>query len=165
KRIDGALQRSYLANVLRFYFERSRRYGLFDAEAENSFLEHVTRLEKTGLDFRANYEGYIVSLDSEPRKPLLLDNAKVVVLTARDFESDPAFFPPLAHSLSRQSWTVTSAIEEQLHVPEMIPSTEVLVAENLENEIVTAPLQDDTHLVNPSSSQEPALEPQDQAVS
>jgi DNA helicase HerA-like ATPase len=95
----------------------------------------------------------------------LLDNAKVVVLTARDFESDPAFFPPLAHSLSRQSWTDTSAIEEQLHVPEMISSTEVLVAENLENEIVTAPLQDGTRLVNPSSSQEPALEPQDQAVS
>src|SRR5258708_26925690 len=48
-RVDGALQRSYLANVLRFYFERSRRYGLFDPEAAASFLEHVTRLEKTGL--------------------------------------------------------------------------------------------------------------------
>ncbi len=87
-RIDGALQRSYLANVLRFYFERSRRYRLFDASAEASFLEHVTRLEKTGLDFRPSYEGYIVSLESEPRKPLLLDNAKVVVLTAKDFEND-----------------------------------------------------------------------------
>ena len=79
-RVDGALQRSYLANVLRFYFERSRRYQLFDPDAEGSFLEHVTRLEKTGLDFRPSYEGYIVSLDSEPRKPLVLDNAKIVVL-------------------------------------------------------------------------------------
>ena len=76
-RIDGALQRSYLANVLRFYFERSRRYGLFDAEAESSFLEHVTRLEKTGLDFRSNYEGYIVSLESEPENRYCLTGRRL----------------------------------------------------------------------------------------
>src|SRR5439155_5104044 len=131
KRIDGVLQRSYLANVLRFYFERSRRYGLFDAEAESSFLEHITRLEKTGLDFRSTYEGYIVSLDSEPRKPLLLDNAKVVVLTARDFESDPILFPPLARSISWQSQAESSALEEQSHEPKVVTSDTPEV-ENLE---------------------------------
>ncbi|GAC1688832.1 MAG: hypothetical protein PVS3B3_10820 [Ktedonobacteraceae bacterium] len=83
-RVDGTLQRSYLANVLRFYFERSRRYKLFDSEAETSSLEHVTRLEKTGLKFRPSYEGYVVNLDDEPRnKPLLIENAKITLLTAR----------------------------------------------------------------------------------
>src|SRR5438132_4047050 len=121
-RVDGALQRSYLANVLRFYFERSRRYKLFDTDAESTFLEHVTRLEKTGLDFRSTYEGYIVSLDSEPRKPLLLDNAKIVVLTARDFESDPILFPPLAESISLQSQTALPASEEQSNEAEEVTS-------------------------------------------
>lgn len=85
-RIDGALQRSYLANVLRFYFERSRRYKLFDQEAEISFLEHISRLEKTGLDFRPSYEGYIVSLEGEARRPFPVDEARMTVLTAGDFE-------------------------------------------------------------------------------
>ncbi len=126
-RVDGALQRSYLANVLRFYFERSRRYGLFDPEAAASFLEHVTRLEKTGLEFRASYEGYVVSLESEQRKPLLLDNAKVVILTARDFENDPAFFPLLAQEASEPLWSENTPAEEQ-------PTREVVQAELAELE-------------------------------
>jgi DNA phosphorothioation-dependent restriction protein DptH len=95
EQIDGALQRSYLANVLRFYFERSRRYQLFDPAAELSFLEHVARLEKTGLGLKASYEGYVVSLDDEPRKPLLIDDARITVLTARDFAGYPQFLPLL----------------------------------------------------------------------
>ncbi|MBE3558808.1 MAG: ATP-binding protein [Ktedonobacteraceae bacterium] len=97
-RVDGALQRSYLANMLRFYFERSRRYQLFDQAAEQSFLEHVSRLEKSGLDFRPDYEGYIVSLDGEGRKPFLVDEARITVLTAKDFQStvflSQSFMPP-----------------------------------------------------------------------
>ncbi len=93
KRVDGALQRSYLANVLRFYFERSRRYKLFDEDAEASFVEHITKLEKTGLAFRPSYEGYIVSLEGEPRKPLQVDDAKITILTAEDFENTTSFLP------------------------------------------------------------------------
>ena len=72
---------------------------------EGTFLEHLTRLEKTGLDFRPNYEGYIVSLDSEPRKPLLIGDGKIVLLTARDFESDTELVPVPSHSRSAQSWS------------------------------------------------------------
>jgi DNA phosphorothioation-dependent restriction protein DptH len=90
ERVDGMLQRSYLANVLRFYFERSRRYKLFNREAEKSFMEQLARLEKTGLDFRPTYEGYIVNLEGPQRpKPILIDTqgekARVTVLTAHDF--------------------------------------------------------------------------------
>ncbi len=117
-RVDGALQRSYLANVLRFYFERSRRYNLFDPEAESSFLEHLTRLEKTGLDFRPNYEGYIVSLDNEPRKPLLLGDAKIIVLTAANFEDETELFPALSRSTNTQNWAGIQTFEDQLdHSP------------------------------------------------
>ncbi len=140
KRVDGALQRSYLANVLRFYFERSRRYKLFDPDVENSFLEHATRLEKTGLDFRPSYEGYIVSLDSERRKPLLLDNSKVIVLTARDFESDTENFPALAQSTSGESWTEITDFEEQQDDPD-ITQPNIAKIEIVEDRTAVKPLQ------------------------
>ncbi|MEO8956901.1 MAG: hypothetical protein ABI465_20305, partial [Ktedonobacteraceae bacterium] len=114
-RIDGALQRSYLANVLRFYFERSRRYQLFDPQTEVSFLEHITRLEKTGLDFRPSYEGYVVSLDREARKPLLLDDAKIVTLTARDFEDEADFLHALSQSITEKSKVEPPFIEVYQH--------------------------------------------------
>ncbi len=114
KRIDGALQRSYLANVLRFYFERSRRYKLFDSEAETSFLEHITRLEKTGLEFRATYEGYVVKLDDEPRnKPLLIDTAKITLLTARDFTNEPMLLSTTEASSYRQSNPNVPVVKEE----------------------------------------------------
>ena len=81
-RIDGSLQRAYLANVLRFYFERARRYGLLAAGSETPFLEHLAKLEKAGIEFRASYEGYIVSLDEKPRR----GTAQITVLTAQDIE-------------------------------------------------------------------------------
>src|SRR5713226_1243379 len=140
RRVDGALQRSYLANVLRFYFERSRRYNLFDPVVESSFLEHLIRLEKTGLDFRPTYEGYIVSLDSEPRKPLLLDNAKVVVITARDFESDTELFPTLAKSMSVQGWTDLTTFEGQQRNPDAIQSN-ISEVEDAEDGTDTQPLR------------------------
>ena len=159
-RVDGALQRSYLANVLRFYFERSRRYNLFDPDSESSFLEHVTRLEKTGLDFRPSYEGYIVSLDSEPRKPLLLDNAKVVVLTARDFESDGELFSTLAHSVSGQSWTDITAIKEQ-HDPDVI-QVEISEVEDVEVRTETQSLQHDKHSVTTGIEEKSSIDVQNQ---
>ena len=160
-RIDGALQRSYLANVLRFYFERSRRYNLFEPDTESSFLEHVTRLEKTGLDFRASYEGYIVSLDSEPRKPLLLDNAKVVVLTARDFESDTELFPTLAQSMSGQSWTDITTVEEQHHDPDAIQSNTYEV-QDVEDSTNTQPFQPEEHSVTNKFEENSSLDAQNQ---
>jgi DNA phosphorothioation-dependent restriction protein DptH len=103
QRIDGTLQRAYLANILKFYFERARRYQLFKPEAEKTFLEQLVRLEKASMpDFRVSYEGYIVSLDGTPRRPLsvnvaahngLPDEARIVVLTAQSLNeaSTPTF--------------------------------------------------------------------------
>jgi len=90
-RIDGSLQRAYLANVLRFYFERARRYGLLAVEVETPFLEHLAKLEKAGLEFRASYEGYIVSLDEPPRRPFMIRDTRITVLTAHDIEQMSEF--------------------------------------------------------------------------
>lgn len=100
QRLDGTLQRAYLANILKFYFERARRYQLFDHNAEKSFLEQLERLEKaTPPDFRASYEGYIVNLDGVQRKLSidveprdgLPDKASIRVLTAENLSQDSAF--------------------------------------------------------------------------
>jgi DNA phosphorothioation-dependent restriction protein DptH len=88
-RVDGALQRSYLANVLRFYFDRSRRYQLFATGAEATFLEHLTKLEKNSLNFKASYEGYIVNLEGDTVKPFFEREAKITVLTANDLTEFP----------------------------------------------------------------------------
>jgi hypothetical protein len=98
-RLDGALQRAYLANVLRFYLERGQRYGLIDAETAQPFLANLTRLEKSGLatpeksglELRTACEGYIVSLNDAPRKPVVVDDARIILLTARDFEQKTEF--------------------------------------------------------------------------
>jgi DNA phosphorothioation-dependent restriction protein DptH len=90
ERIDGALQRSHLGNVLRFYFDRSRRYKLFDVDAEHTFLERIAELEKTSLELRWHYEGYIVSLDQRIA-PFDVKEAKIRVLSASDF--DTKMFP------------------------------------------------------------------------
>ncbi len=113
RRVDGALQRSYLANVLRFDFERSRRSKLFDSDAETSFLQNVTQLEKTGLKFRATYEGYVVKLDDEPRnKPLLIGEAKITLLTTRDFANEPVLLPTIPPSNYQQSTSNVSVVKE-----------------------------------------------------
>jgi len=94
-RVDGALQRAHLATVLRFYLERARRYGIFDEAAVPGFLEHVGRLEKSGLDFRASCEGYVVSLEDERQHPFVVDGqTRVYLLTARDLEASTEFASP-----------------------------------------------------------------------
>ena len=117
ERIDGALQRAYLANMLRFYFERSRRYQLFDPAAEAAFMEQLAKLEKSGMEFRPSYEGYIVSLESAKRKPLLIDieaeKAKIIVLTAQDLDEATEFSPLLAYSTNQGDIEVTGIEEAQ----------------------------------------------------
>ncbi len=117
-RIDNALQRAYLANVLRFYLDRARRYQLFDPAAESAFIDQIGRLEKAGMEFRPAYEGYIVSLEAVPRnKPLLIDTptekAKIFVLTAQDLEGVKEISPFSVRSNSSGDDSVVSGLSEQ----------------------------------------------------
>jgi DNA phosphorothioation-dependent restriction protein DptH len=115
ERIDSALQRSYLANIIRFYFERSRRYQLFDPEAEATFIEQLTKLEKSGLEYRPSFEGYVVSLESIQRKTLTIDTqtakAVIKVLTAQDLE-DVTWLLPVQESPSDSQERVIDLLEE-----------------------------------------------------
>lgn len=95
-RVDSVLQRAYLANIIRFYFERARRYRLFDAEAEKSFQEQLVRLEKANLDFKPSYEGYIVNLEGSQRKldiSTQTGKARITVLTMQDLHVTSDIFP------------------------------------------------------------------------
>jgi len=127
ERIDKALQHAYLANVLRFYFERSRRYQLFDPGTEAVFLEHIARLERTDMEFRPSYEGYIVSLEGPQRKPLLIDTqtekAKIMVLTAQDLEEATEFSPLMTYSTQRSDFEMTDLGEA--------PSSEGMTSDDL----------------------------------
>ncbi len=114
RQIDGALQRAYLANVLRFYFERARRYGLFDPQAEGAFQANLARLEKAELAFRPSYEGYIASFESQPRRePLTIEEARIRILTASDFRSLPQLLSEPAAAIPIQNETeIVDASEE-----------------------------------------------------
>ncbi|HEU0002039.1 MAG TPA: ATP-binding protein [Ktedonobacteraceae bacterium] len=118
ERIDDALQRAYLANVIRFYFERSRRYKLFDPAAEQTFIEQLAKLEKSGMEFRPNYEGYIVSLEGERRKPLFIETqterAKIHVLTAQDLDEATEFSPMQMYSVQSMEQVSIEVEEDQL---------------------------------------------------
>jgi DNA phosphorothioation-dependent restriction protein DptH len=87
ERVDGSLQRSYFANVLRFYFERARRYELFDKESEASFNEHLARLEKAGLEFRASFEGIIVDLNSDENRQFSYQSAKMRQISLQQLQA------------------------------------------------------------------------------
>jgi len=87
-RIDGALQRAYLATVLRFYCDRARRYDLLAPGVADQCHVYLRQLEREGLSFRARQEGFIVSLESRQRPPMDLDSdTTITLLTAVDFEA------------------------------------------------------------------------------
>jgi DNA phosphorothioation-dependent restriction protein DptH len=92
-RVDGSLQRARFTSVLRFYFERAQRYGLLDAAVVSAFLDHLGRLEKSGLDFRARYEGYIVAPSGPAIAPFALGDARITVLRPDDLAMGTLFSP------------------------------------------------------------------------
>ncbi len=85
-RVDAALQRSYLANVLRFYNARAQRYGLVDENAASDISRYLAQYEEQGATHESRFEGYIVSLNDPGRNPIVQDDLRVSVLTAADFE-------------------------------------------------------------------------------
>lgn len=68
-RVDNALQRAHLAAVLRFYLERAVRHGLLDGRVEGWFREHLARLERVSLEYRATSQGFILAQSAGVRAP------------------------------------------------------------------------------------------------
>lgn len=161
QRVDGALQRSYLANIIRFYFERARRYQLFDPTAEATFIEQLTRLEKSGLEYRPSFEGYVVSLDSVQRKPLLIDTqterAVIKVLTAQDLEDVTWLTPALVSSI-KHSDDFASFVDEQLYDEDAGSNGNFLLAtERRDKKVETFVPKDDYQIVLDNSPSEKTL--------
>lgn len=102
-RVDGTLQRARLASVLRFYFERACRYGLFDPAHRAAFIDHLARLEKTGLDFRSVYEGYIVTPSSRQIQPFSIGDGRFTVLRPGELTQSTTLQPIVGSPVPRQA--------------------------------------------------------------
>lgn len=146
-RADGALQRSHLANVLRFYFERAKRYGLLTSEAQTTFMENLSRLEKTGLTFRPVYEGYIVNLDGEQRKAIVETGGKIIVLTSANLEDAPEFSQPSARTGLDDDGREAQSVKSQDNLPPNLPAIEDAASQNGD-----AAHRSDTRLIGESPS-------------
>lgn len=66
KRLDAVIRHKELANILAFYFERARRYGLFDStsgseqgDASEQFLSGLQSVAAGGFDVSFSSEGFI----------------------------------------------------------------------------------------------------------
>jgi hypothetical protein len=131
-RVDRALQRSKLATTLGFYLDRALRHGLLDPTLEASFADHLSRLEKVGLDFRPTLEGYIISPTARSSRTFSLGDAQFTILTPRDLREATGFeallgeFPgrqeslPLTPQEARETIVseTSSSFEEQLEEAE-----------------------------------------------
>lgn len=86
RRVDGALQRARLAAVLRFYLQRAVRHGLINPETEATFAEHLTRLDRAGLEFRRpQYEGYLCVVGGAPPRPRFTHgDARITLLSVAE---------------------------------------------------------------------------------
>ena len=85
-RVDGVLQRAYLATVLRFYCDRAQRYGMLQPDTADAFRAHLRQLERGGMEYRPSHEGFIVSLESQERPSFVVrDNVHVTLLAASSF--------------------------------------------------------------------------------
>ncbi len=141
-RVDGVVQRAYLATVLRFYGDRAHRYGLMDAETPAAFLTNVAQLERPGVEFRPAYEGYIVSLDGEECTTVTERDVRVMVLTTKEVErasADLVAIPPVEDGVPApdlQPYTVPR--QSNGAAPDAMHSTDFLSTQDADQDDATA---------------------------
>lgn len=83
-RLDHVLQRSRLANLLRFYVRRGVRNGLIAMESLREMEDAIARLGSGIPELRVERRGFVVNLLAAPRPPVSLREAEIAFLTARD---------------------------------------------------------------------------------
>lgn len=83
-RLDGALQRSRLAGLLRYYAERSAHYGLVSADRLDELRRNIDRLEESVDPPEIIKSGYVVSLAGTAGFPAKHRGVSIKVLTADD---------------------------------------------------------------------------------
>ena len=152
-RVDAALQRAYLANVLRFYCARAQRYGLLNPAAAATLLTHLAQFERSGADLRSSCEGFIVSLEDPGQRSVVEDDLTIKILTARDFEESPDLVAvPQADDLDGTApsfGTPRDAIDDQ--AADRAPAA---LNEDLEYERIADPVSNDAEATSRNSEEE-----------
>jgi DNA phosphorothioation-dependent restriction protein DptH len=101
-RLDRELQNKELANLLRFYFDRSRRHGLLDVSPEGiTLLAQVVRQVEEG-NFAVEFEnaGYIFHTTGISKQPEDYKGNRIYIvgreriLTLLEIEEEPTELPP-----------------------------------------------------------------------
>ena len=89
ERIDGALQRSGLAHVLRFYLARAMRFGLIEQDRATALETLLTNLDLDKTTLVTRNEGFIIVLGKVPdRRKIVVDERTMVhILTVPEIAS------------------------------------------------------------------------------
>lgn len=94
-RLDGHLQRSSLAHVLRFYLARAKRYGLIDDPTAATLTKRVNLLERKPTILDIKQRGFIIALSDMPsRRRITVDErTEIQILSISDIAAaaDGAF--------------------------------------------------------------------------
>jgi DNA phosphorothioation-dependent restriction protein DptH len=83
-RVDGALQRAWLAGLLHYYAERSARGGLIDADRLPEMHRNIDRIEESTEQPEIEKTGYVISTMGTTGFPARHRGVPIKVLTADD---------------------------------------------------------------------------------
>jgi DNA phosphorothioation-dependent restriction protein DptH len=82
ERLDRELQLAHFSSILHHYIDRSRDHDLLAPELEDFY--HKSADDLANLNCSISKEAFVVSVDSEPRSPEMIDDITVRYLTAAD---------------------------------------------------------------------------------
>jgi len=85
-RVDGALQRSSLAHVLRFYLRRAHRYQLIADDKAAWMFKRISEMEHSAPNVIIRQLGFVISHKEQPKRQVLSvdDRTEVRILTVQD---------------------------------------------------------------------------------
>lgn len=83
ERVDGMLQRSLLAHVLRFYLDRAERYGLATPTTASGIRQRIDQLESGTAQVTLRRQGFVIALDATPARNTIAidDRSEIRILT------------------------------------------------------------------------------------
>ncbi|MDQ3655886.1 MAG: hypothetical protein M3457_12510, partial [Chloroflexota bacterium] len=85
-RVDGFLQRSLLAHVLRFYLNRAERYELVEPPTAGSLRQRIDQLETGKAQVTIRRQGFVIALGQAPTRNTIVvdDQTEIRLLTIAD---------------------------------------------------------------------------------
>ena len=172
-RIDAALQRMVLGNMLRFYADRALRHGLTTVDVAHRVGDQIAQYERNGAELvTERLQGVIVSLGDEGRDPIETDTIRVTVLTAADLDPvrTPRAKPTVVGGRSREEPRVAEPSPDFDAVDDLADGSEHSVdEESTEVGQIVDPVRSENDFDGPDESsvptrtEPPGLDPEEPA--